>query len=312
MGIDTKSQQVESTNAKLIVMDETNPDETNPGTPLDKGASFENWHKTIVTAFPSLEKFYSFLEKSYSTNVKPTVEALRKKCEIIPFTYETIEQHSTTFNIIHGVTLMLCGGSWVWKATLISFCDVFNVYDVVVSLKVQGKGGDMEMTLKSLHQVWLLMVVYYVIWSIPLLSKITIAFMLEKFITGTFITPAIMADLEERLPLALIFGKWCPFVIKVSIRFVLVVLSVFTGKIQVCLVMACIGYQKLSSSFTEGLCKEIEGIEGLFKLDGNAVTLWAPAIVCTVWQFWHGYESSFLGMIVTLQFLVEVKTHIGI
>jgi len=307
MGIDTKSQQVESTNAKLIVMDETNPDETNPGTPLDKGANFENWHKTIVTAFPSLEKLYSRLEKSYCTKVKPTIEALRKISESIPFTYETIEQHSTTLNLIHGVTLMLCGGSWVWFATLISFYDVFNVYDVVASLKVQGKGGDMETTLKSLHQVWLLMVVYYGIWSIPLLSKITIAFMLEKFITGTIFNPAIMAHLEERLPLELVFGRWCPFVMKVTIRFVLVFLSVFTYNIQVCLVMACIGYQKLSSSFTEGLCKQIDGIEGPFKLNGNAVTLWASVIVCTVWQFWHGYESSFLGMIVPLGFLVMEK-----
>jgi len=310
--MDTKSQQVQSTNDKLIVMDETYPDVTNPGTPLDEGSSSENWHKTIVTAFPRLDKFYNSLEKFYSTEVKPTVEASRKKFESIPFSYETIEQHRTTLHLIHGVTLMLCGGSWVWLATLMSFYEIFHVYDVVVSLKVQGKGGNMDEILKSLHQVWRLMMVYYGIWSIPLLSKITIAFMLEKFITGTIVNPAIMAHLEERLPLVLMFGRWCPFVIKVSIRFVLVFLSVFTDNIQVCLVMACIGYQKISSSFTEGLCKQIEGIEGLFKLDGHAVTLWASAIVCTAWQFWHGYESSFLGFIVPIGFLVEEKRLKGI
>jgi len=305
--MDTESQQVQSTNDKLIVMDETNPDETNPGTPLDKGSSTENCYMTIVTAFPRLEKVYSTAEKLYSTEVKPTIEALRKKFESIPFSYETIEQHSTILHLIHGVCLMLCGGSWVWLATLMSFYEVFKVYNVVISLTIQGKGSDMETTLKSLHQVWLLMVVYYGIWSIPLLSKITIAFMLEKFITGTIFNPAIMAHLEERLPLELVFGRWCPFVMKVTIRFVLVFLSVFTYNIQVCLVMACIGYQKLSSSFTEGLCKQIDGIEGPFKLNGNAVTLWASVIVCTVWQFWHGYESSFLGMIVPLGFLVMEK-----
>lgn len=60
----------------------------------------------------------------------------------------------------------------------------------------------------SLHQLWLLTMVFYAVWSVPILSKITVAFMLEKHVTKTIINPTVKTLFEEHLQVEQIFGRW--------------------------------------------------------------------------------------------------------
>jgi len=200
---------------------------------------------------------------------------------------------------------MLFGGYWVTLAMLISFWAVHRVDIFVRKVRDYGSGVDMGTILNSLHELWILSFLWYAIWSVPLLSVVTIAFMLENYITGTIINPTIMTQLEECLPLLKELGRWSPFIMQVSTRLVLIILSSFSYNFQVCLVMACVGYDRLYSSLSVGVRKQIYAIKGPFELDGKATTLWASAFVCSFWQCWNGYEFSLFGIFVPLGFLTR-------
>lgn len=273
---------------------------------------------TVATAVPRLKKIYCtqvmpkidvIIEKfqSFQLKVEPKVDFVIMKAQSIPFSYEMIQQQSTILNLVHGVFLMMCGGSWVSFATLISFLSVYKVWDALMGLKAKVKDADMLSVNKCLHQLWLLTVVLYAVWTNPLLSKIMVAFMLEKHVSNTMINPSLKNLLEERFPIVDMFGRWWPFVLKAATRLVLVFLSIFFYNIQVCLVMACIGYQKVCMAISPALREQIQVMEGPFKLDGAALTQWACVIACTGWQLCHSYESSFLGIIVPVGFLVPAK-----
>jgi len=218
-----------------------------------------------------------------------------------------IEKHSAILNLVHGLFLMLYGGSWVSLATFISFCSVYKVYDILEELKAKNKGTEMSAIKGCLHQLWVLTMVLYAVWTIPILSKITVAFMLEKHVSRTIINPTVKTLLEERFQITQIFGRWWPLVLKGATRFILVIMAIFFYNIQVCLVMACIGYHKLCIACSPALHEQIRAIEGPFKLDGTALALWASAFACTGWQLWNAYESSYFGIIVLLGFLVHAR-----
>jgi len=252
----------------------------------------------VVKMFPSFESIYT-------VKLKPIIGALKDKSESISISYDIIEKHSTKIRMIHGLSLMFYGGSWVSLAIFISFWEVHDIDHTVRDLMDFGKGLSMETMMNSLHQFWLLLLIWYAIWSVQLISVVTIAFMLERYITGTIVNPAIMTQWEERFPLSKMLGRWSPFIIRVSIRITLIVLSYFSYQFQVCLVMGCVGYERLYSSLPIGLRKQISDLEGPFKLDGKAATLWAFVIICSVWQCWNGYEFSLFGIAVLLGFLVR-------
>jgi len=216
----------------------------------------------------------------------------------------TIKQNRSKLHLIHGILTMFLGGSWVGIATLLSFCVENDIFHVVQRLMLNVTQADAKKTSKSLHQLWLLGMVYYSVFSFPLLSTVVVAFMLEKYLSETIYTPAIMTSVEEQVPVQETLGIWCPYVVQGVVRFILVILSLFSFRIQVCLVMACFGFDKVYSSFSDGLRRQIEATEGPFKLNGKAVMLWVCAIACSYWQFLHNYESSFIGILVPLGFLV--------
>jgi len=230
-----------------------------------------------------------------------------KKYQSIPITWEMIEQQSAILNLIHGLFLMLYGGSWVSLTTFISFCEVYKVYDVLGELKEKNKGTEMRLIKGSLQQLWLLIMVFYAVWTVPILSKITVAFMLEQHVSRTIINPSLKPIFEEQLQVEQIFGRWWPLVLKGATRFVLATMGIFFHNIQICLVMACIGYHKLCVACSPALHEQIRAMEGPFKLDGTALTLWASAFLCTLWQLWSGYQSSYFGIIVPLGFLIHAR-----
>jgi len=230
---------------------------------------------------------------------------IRKKYQNLPFSYEIVEQQSAIVNLVHGVFLMLYGGSWVSLATFVSFCSVYKVYDVLEELKTKIKDTEMLPIKRCLHQLWVLTMVLYAVWTVPILAKITVAFMLEKQVSRTIINPTVKTLLEERFQFTQILGRWWPFVLKGVTRFILAILAIFFYSIQVCLVMACIGFHKLWIACSPALHEQIRAMEGPFKIDGTALILWASAIACTSWQLWSGYESSYFGIIVLLGFLVH-------
>jgi len=293
----SKIQQVQDAPKESVSIKNLNDtEESVPDASPDAGFTKVDWWKATITMLPRLEKIYTEMWK-------PTIGLLKKKSESIPIPYDTFEKHCTKIRLIHGLSLMLFGGYWVTLAMLISFWEVHHVYHFVTKIKECGLGVDMGSRLNSLHELWILAILWYAIWSVPLLSVVTAAFMLEKYITGTIINPAIMTQLEECLPFLKVLGRWSPFIIQVSIRLVLIILSSFSYKFQVCLVMGCVGYDRLYSSLPVGVRKQIYGIKGPFKLDGKASTLWASAFVCSLWQCWNGYEFSLLGIFVPLGFL---------
>jgi len=220
---------------------------------------------------------------------------------------QTIKQNRSNLHLFHGILTMFLGGSWVGIATLRSFCVENEMYDVVQRFLLNVTQADAKKTSESLHQLWVLGMVYYSVFSFPLLSTVVVAFMLEKYLSETIYTPAILTSVEEQVPLRKTFGIWCPYVVQGVVRFILVILSLFSYRMQVCLVMACFGFDQVYSSFTDGLRRQIEATEGPFKLNGKAVMLWVCAIACSCWQFIHGYESSFIGILVPLGFLVQDK-----
>jgi len=235
------------------------------------------------------------------------MDLLVKKYQSIPLSYETIEQQSAILNPIHGMFLMMCGGSWVSLAIVISFFSVYNVWDTLIVLKTQVNDPE-ELPVKvSLHKLWLLTVALYSVWTVPLLSKITVAFMLEKQLSGSVINHVFERFFEERFQIERIFRRWRPLLLKGATRFVLAFLSMFFHNIQVCLVMAHMGYHKLCIAISPALRKQIQVMKGPFNLDGTTLTLCACLTACTGWQLVYAYQSSFLGIIVPLGFLVHAR-----
>jgi len=114
------------------------------------------------------------------------------------------------------------------------------------------------------------------VWKIPLLSKITVAFMLEKQVSATVMNLSTEIDFEKQK-----FGRWQPLVLKGAARLLFTFLSIFFHNVQVCFVMAHIGYHKLCMAISPALRKQIQVMEGPYKLDGTTLTLWACVITCT-------------------------------
>jgi len=199
---------------------------------------------------------------------------------------------------------MIYGGSWISLAILVSFWKVYDVESAFRQLYAFQKGNDMERVLSSLHQVWLLALLCYATWSVPLLSAITVAFMLENYVTCTLINLSVMSRLEECLPVLRKFGSWCPFVIQVAMRCGFVIMYIFSFKFQPCLVMACVGFDRFYSSLPKGIRKQIYALDVPLQLDGKAVVLWISAILCSLWQFLHGYKFSLLCLFVPFGFLI--------
>jgi len=184
---------------------------------MDAWTVFDEWFANFAKTFPALHKIYSqrleptidaCKKKWGNLNLEPTKDLILKKYQSIPLTYEMIEQQSAILNLIHGLFLMLYGGSWVSLTTFISFCSVYKVYDVLGELKEKNKGTEMLPILGCLRQLWLLIMVFYAVWTVPILSKITVAFMLEKHVSRTIIKPAIKTLVEEQFHVEQIFGRW--------------------------------------------------------------------------------------------------------
>lgn len=288
-----ESQQCKATNAKLITMDDT----SNTDTLENERFETLDWNKVVMTWFPFLEKI--------SPAVMDIMMPLKTK---LPMSiYEKFDVQRFNLNLAHGVLLLLYGGSWVRLATLVSFCIVYDVFEVVGRLNFELGAKEMIVTMKTLKQLWLLMLGSYAVYTSPFLSNITIAFMLEKYISDTIHSPSIMTNIEKRLSLKKAFGRWRPQAIQVVIRFVLVILSPVSSNFQVCLVMSCIGCQKVYSSLPAAIQQWIDTVEGPFDVDGKPVILWSCAIMCSLWQLLTGYQFSFLGTIVPFGFLIKEK-----
>jgi len=277
---------------------------------------FDEGFVKLAKTFPVLQTIYCeqlkptidvWKKKYESMNLEPTKDLILKKYRSIPITWEMIEQQSAILNLIHGLFLMLYGGAWVSLATFISFCTVYKVYDLLGEFKEKKKGTEMLPITGCLRQLWLLTMVLYAVWTVPILSKITVAFMLEKHVSRTLINPSVKTLFEEQLPVEQMFGRWWPLVLKGVTRFVLATTAIFFHRLQICLVMACIGYHKLCVACSPALHEQIRAMEGPFKLDGTALTLWASAIFCTLWQLWDGYQSCYFAIIVPLGFLIHPR-----
>jgi len=145
-----------------------------------------------------------------------------------------------------------------------------------LELKALVKDPEMLSVKTCLQKLWVLTVVLYAVWKIPLLSKITIAFMLEKQVSATLMNLSTKIVFEKQN-----FGKWQPLVLKGAMRLLFTFLSIFFQNIQVCFVMAHIGYHKLCMAISPALRKQIQVMEGPYNLDGTTLTLWACVIACT-------------------------------
>lgn len=54
--------------------------------------------------------------------------------------------------------------------------------------------------------MWLLTLVGFAVWRFPWLSKFTVAFMLEKYVSGVIITPVVMRRVDELVPVIKMLG----------------------------------------------------------------------------------------------------------
>jgi len=130
---------------------------------------------------------------------------------------------------------------------------------------------------------------------------VTIAITTQTYITQTVITPEVL----EVIQLERVFGKWTRLVIgTVSV----VLLSLLQAQILGCLLMSFIGYERLYTAAPMRFNDTLGAIKGPNNLDGRVTFLWVCAIISVLWQLLHGFQSSLLGFIVPLGFLVKANT----
>lgn len=172
-------------NIRLISVDTKRDSNASAG----GGYSFEFRRKATFATFPDLKKL--------CVEIKPTIDMLNNKFKRIAVSQQTVEQLRTKFILLHGLFLMFLGGSWVRFATFTSFCVLYDVFEDIRTLNLRGDVASMKTVLKSLNNLLFLVVVYVALLTIPLLSKVTIAFMLEKYVVGSIYTPDILTQLEK-------------------------------------------------------------------------------------------------------------------
>lgn len=136
--------------------------------------------------------------------------------------------------------MIFWGGSWY---SLVLFLSFVNVYPVVkYSTKILDYPFDwLELNfdlfekhfVNSAHEILLLLVIFYSVWTIPIVSSLTISFATLKLATKTMISVNVVTFFERNLSLLKKCGRFGCYVISILL------ISLLPKNIQACLITSC-------------------------------------------------------------------------
>jgi len=253
--------------------------------------------RCICTSFPALGKFYD-------DKMKSNVDSLVKNYQRFPISYEEhIEPNLGRMQLIHSVCLILWGGSWYSFAVLLSFFHVYPIEDCTRGLMQFAFDGDVvdaEMwetyIVESAYELWVLFVNFYVVWTVPFFASMTFAATIYKRVRKTNVSRAMMEYLEKQR-LYEIFGKWLGFAVVGASVLMFVFLPL---RIQACLLMSCLGYQKMSEHSRE----MVESIEWPNNYDGMVMIFCTCIAASVIFQVFSGFQASLFAFTVPLGFCI--------
>lgn len=160
---------------------------------------------------------------------------------------------------------------------------------------------------RLVHELLVLLVVFYAVWTVPFFARVTIAIATQKYVTQILMTPALIDPLDQVIPLRKMFGGW----VQLAISTAAVLLGTcFPVKIQACMLMVCLGYNKLFLAAPESFNDMIASVSGPNNLDGKSTFFLVVVFISILWQLLHGFQSSLVGFIVPLGFLIVKEPHI--
>lgn len=253
--------------------------------------------RCIRTNFPALGKLYD-------DKIKSNVDSLIKNYQRFPISYEKhIKPNLGRMQLIHSVCLVLWGGSWYSFAVLLSFLHVYAVEDYtrgLMQFPFDGAVVDAKMwethMVESAYELWVLFVIFYVVWTVPFFTSMTFASTIYKRVTKTNVSQAVIEFLKKQR-LYEIFGKWLGFgVVGASVlMFILLPL-----RIQACLLMSCLGYQKMLERSRE----MVESIKWPNNYDGLILIFWTCIAASIIFQFFSGFQASVFGFTVPFGFCI--------
>lgn len=251
----------------------------------------------IRTRFPALGKFYD-------DKIKSNVDSLVKNYQRFPISYEKhIKPNLGRMRIIHSVCLILWGGSWYSFAVLLSFFHVYAVEDYTRGLMLfpfDGAVVDAEMwetlIVESAYELWVLFVIFYVVWTVPFFTSMTFVLTIYKCVTKTNVSRAMIEYLEQQR-LYEIFGKWLGFAVVGASVLLFILLPL---RIQACLLMSCLGHQKMSEHSRE----MVESIKWPNNYDGMILIFCTCIAASIIFQYFSGFQASVFGFTVPLGFCI--------
>jgi len=213
---------------------------------------------------------------------------------------------------IHSIFMIFWGGSWHWVALLSAIYDVYAVNSFirrVSSFLFQATLSDTEKCEKKIfmytHEVFVMLVIIYGVWTVPFLARVTIAIPMQKYATSIAMTPAVITLIEKIIPLRKVFRGWIRMTISTASVFFA---TLFPAKIQACLLMICLGCDKFFAEAPKSIKDAVAGIKGPKNLDGKTTVLLVLVVISLVWQLLYRFQSSVLGYIVPFGYLILKPT----
>jgi len=216
-----------------------------------------------------------------------------------------IKPNRANIQIIHSVCMIFWGGSWYSLALFLSFV---NVYPVVKNVKkiLDFPYDRFELNfdllekhiVNSAHEIWVMFVIFYSVWTIPVVASLTISFATLKLVAQTMIDVQVTKFFERNLSLLEKCGRFPRYVMSVLL------ISLLPTNIQACLLTSCWGCHKLSSVLSDGFKENVSSIKGPNNIDGIILTSWICVAISIVLQLFGDFQSSLFGFLVPLGFCI--------
>jgi len=201
--------------------------------------------------------------------------------------------------------MIFWGGSWYSLALVLSFV---NVYPIVKNgKKIFDFPYDRfelnfdlleKHVLNSAHEIWVMFVIFYSVWTIPIVASLTISFAVLKLVAQTMIDVKVMKFFERNISLLKKCGRFSRYVMSVLL------ISLLPINIQACLLTSCWGCHKLSSVLSDGFKECVSSIKGPNDIDGIILISWICVAISIVLQLFGDFQSSLFGFLVPLGFCI--------
>jgi len=283
---------------------------------LENSKTLSNY---IHINFPALEVFYEEKMRSH-------VDFLIART---PVYYEKyVKPNEANLQLVHSVCMIFWGGSWYSFALLLSFFNVYieNYTNEILNLNavekylqkiwdfsfdkfsVHSKMFEMKIV-KSAHEIWVLFVIFYAVWTVSFLASLTMTLATLKLVANTMISREMTVYFEKNILNLSTSARWLRYAVFIMSALVFVLLPI---NIQACILMSCLGYQKLISVMSDGFKENVFSIKGPNNIDGIIITSWIIVAMSIILQFFCRFQSSLFGFMVPLGFYIPRETNLAV